>query len=288
MEFVDNTGHIFSLPSFNQKPIGYEYEENDYVFWLNDKLEYRLSINNYYVKPIYFIYQSDHTEDLDIKIYFNNSNVFKLLSPINIQEKISSLESLDDFIEFNDDSDIIKSELTNDDLYVISTKETLGNTEYDFSLFPIYVIGLSEEEGSWLSNLMIYINDDGEETWCPITVGGMFVNEYEELIINGKNMGISLPKDILKSIYSESIYNDEYNVEIYNKKLKEYLLNYMGIRGELGNYNSVLNSLDWFGYGDKISISKLFKTDNTVQTQYLRSESFIPNSLKEKSKYVFQ
>ena len=279
MEFVDNTGHIFSLPSFNQKPIGYEYEENDYVFWLNDKLEYRLSINNYYVKPIYFIYQNNHPEDLDIKIYFNNSNVFKLLSPISIQEKISSLESLDDFIEFNDDSDIIKSELTNDDLYVISTKETLGNTEYDFSLFPIYVIGLSEEEGTWLSNLMIYINDDGEETWCPITIGGMFVNEYEELIINGKNMGISLPKDILKSIYSESIYNDEYNVEIYNKKLKEYLLNYMGIRGELGNYNSVINSLNWFGYGDKISISKLFKTDNIVQTQYLRNYFHIENDM---------
>ena len=31
MEFVDNTGHIFSLPSYNEKPIGYEYEEYSYV-----------------------------------------------------------------------------------------------------------------------------------------------------------------------------------------------------------------------------------------------------------------
>ena len=271
MEFVDNTGHVFSLPSFNEKPIGYEYEENEYVFWLNDRLEYRLSINNYYVKPIYFIYETSNPDDLEIKIYFNNSNIFKLLSPISIQEKISSLESLDDFIRFDSDSDIIKSELNNDDLYAVSTAELRGDVEYEFNMFPLYVIGLSEEEGTWLSNLMIYINDNGYETWCPITIGGMFVNEYEELIINGQNMGISLPKDILKSIYQESIYNDEYNVELYNKKLKEYLLNYMGIRGELGNYNSVLNSLKWFGYGNKISISKLLKTDNSIQTQFIRN-----------------
>ena len=30
MEFVDNTGHIFSLKSYDEKPIGYEYEETPY------------------------------------------------------------------------------------------------------------------------------------------------------------------------------------------------------------------------------------------------------------------
>lgn len=271
MEFVDNTGHIFSLPSFKDKPIGYEYEENDYVFWLNDNLKYRLSINNYYIKPIYFIYEIDDPKDLVINIYFNNSAVYKLLSPIAIQDKISKLDSLDDIVKFDSDSSIIKSSITEDDVYAVKIEEEFNNDTHRYSLFPIYVLGTTEEEGTWLSNLMIYIKDGSKETWCPITIGGMFVNEYEELIINGENMGISLPKDILKSIYSESIYNDEYNVELYNEKLKEYLINYMGIRGELGNYNSAINSLNWFGYGDKISISKLLKTDNDIQTQYIRN-----------------
>lgn len=271
MEFVDNTGHLFSLPSFNEKPIGYEYEENDFVFWLNDDKQYRLSINNYYVKPIYFVYETDNPDDLDIEIYFNNTNVFNLLSPIVIQNRISNFESIDDAINFDSDSTIIKSRITNDDIYAVKIQETINDVDYSYSLFPLYVIGLTENEGTWLSNLMIHIKEGSQETWCPITIGGMFVDEYEELIINGQNMGISLPKDILKSIYSESIYNDEYNVELYNEKLKEYLVNYMGIRGELGNYNSVINSLKWFGYGDKISISKLLKTDNDVQTQYIRN-----------------
>ena len=30
MEFIDNTGHIFSLPSYKEEPIGYEYEEYSY------------------------------------------------------------------------------------------------------------------------------------------------------------------------------------------------------------------------------------------------------------------
>ena len=32
MYFLDNSAHIFHLPDYNKKPIGYEYEEQDYIF----------------------------------------------------------------------------------------------------------------------------------------------------------------------------------------------------------------------------------------------------------------
>ena len=81
MEFVDNTGHIFSLPSYNEKPIGYEYEEYSYVFWIDANNTSKLSVNNYYSKPIYALYELQNDYDaidlsneelspLHIKIYF--------------------------------------------------------------------------------------------------------------------------------------------------------------------------------------------------------------------------
>lgn len=116
--------------------------------------------------------------------------------------------------------------------------------------------------------------------YTPITVGGTFVDECEELIINGQNMGFRFPKDIVKAFYQSSIYNKTVDEKLLKDKMKELLLNYMGIRGECGNFNSMLKSLYWFGWGDKIEISKLLKTDNDFQDQYILDYFTIDNDLK--------
>lgn len=90
-------------------------------------------------------------------------------------------------------------------------------------------------------------------------------------------MGVSLPKDIIKCVYSEPIFSDSNNVALYNEKIKEYLLNYMSIKGECGNYRSVINSMKWFEWGDKITLHSLLRTDNEFVSQYLR-QNFNINS----------
>lgn len=123
------------------------------------------------------------------------------------------------------------------------------------------------------------------EEYTPITIGCTFINECEELIINGKNMGINLPKDIIKAFYNssfDSIYSDE---KLLRDKMKELLMNYMSIKGECGNFKSVLNSLKWFGWGNKIEISKLIKTDNDFISQYILDYFSITNDLKPSFRY---
>ena len=34
MYFLDHSGHIFELNDYSTKPIGYEYDEQDYIFGL--------------------------------------------------------------------------------------------------------------------------------------------------------------------------------------------------------------------------------------------------------------
>ena len=350
MNFLDRSGHIFNLPSYTYEPIGHEFEENDYIFWIDNCKMNKLSINNYYVRTIYLVVpfdripkygqldESDLTheqlteivknhpminDDDDINTYTNyindvvthdeykfsdvakititsQSNKFCLIRPSDIQNMTNGLTHISDYINYdlNKDNKLVTIDSDNDDLCAVivtsedeisiaKDNEDITNSlrkhnwsKENLAIVPIYVLSMSTDEGTWLSNLLIHIenkNDENgksfesvDEDWCSITIGGEFNEENELLYINGRNMGIDLPKDMLRAIYQSSFINDEFNEELYNEKLKEYLMNFMQIKSECGNYNSVINSLKWFGYGDKMSISRLLRTDNEFKYQYIR------------------
>ena len=58
-------------------------------------------------------------------------------------------------------------------------------------------------------------------------------------------------------------------------------MNFMNINGECGNFNSAINSLKWFGYGDKVKLTKLLKTDNTLLDQSPQINHIIFSKRKE-------
>ena len=143
MEFLDNTGHIFSLKSYNEKPIGYEYEETPYIFWMDSNTS-RLSINNYYSRPIYALYLLDKDYNIDelmkedspiqISIEIENSNVYKLIDSLKFNEYILSNDynDLNDYIDLgniDEHSDYLKTSLTNENLFIIKTNEKINNNE---------------------------------------------------------------------------------------------------------------------------------------------------------------
>ena len=198
MEFIDHTGHIFSLPSYEDNPISLQYTENDYIFWLKDN---QVSINNYYILPIRFLldYDGYNTKISELKITIN-SRFYKLIGPKYIQDKIERNKNINESIEFNLDD--FKSELNLDDFYYDKDSNTneensenikvFDESNHAFLLFPFYVIGRSEVEGTYLSNINIEITNINNKSFTPITVGCTFIDECEELIINGRNMGIKL------------------------------------------------------------------------------------------------
>ena len=310
MNFLDRSGHLFNLPSYSYEPVGHEFEDNDYIFYIDSKKTDKLSINNYYTRTIYiaipFDTKNGQTFDdvcnIDITI---DSNKFWLMSTMDIQKIVNSGNSIDEYFKYNINDDSKFKKLSNtdsdDDLLCLVFNEefepeTLGNikkhtwVKTKYAVIPIYVIGMSTEEGTWLTNILIHVyNKNGyeavDEDWCSITVGGEFIEENEILTINAGNMGISLPKTLFKSIYQCSFINDEFNEQIYNEKVKEYLMNYMCIAGERGNYNSAINSLKWFGYGNHITIYKLLNTDNEIKRQFIRDNFDINYDMLESFKY---
>lgn len=259
MRFIDHTGHIFEQDSYSQFPIGYDLEQNKYIFWVDDELSGKLSVGCYYIKPIRVLAGPGKLSSASVKV---ESEIFSLLSPRMVQDRLRQNLTLE-----IDESLDFKKELSINDLVTIS--------DGDETLVPFYLICKSEEEATWTTQVLIEI--DGE--YCPITVGASFYDESEELEINGSNFGVKLPREILKAVYNQSFYASTPDNQLYNEKLKEYLLNYMRIKGECGNFRSAEASLKWFGYGDKLKITHLLKTDNECIDQYVRDAFNIDNDV---------
>lgn len=249
MKFADNGGHIFELKSYSKLPIGYEYETTPYVFWFNNEYGSTLSINNYYVLPIRIV-TGTNTTSIELSI---ESDIFKFYDAKFEQSEI---------LEINE-SDFTNHLVLNEENRIAVTIDEKQNTYY---LYTFYVFAYSENPETWLSNILIKTNN---KEYCPITVAATFEYEIEQLIINGKNIGVSLPKDIIKAVYQSPYYTDTIDENMYNTKLKEYLINHMVIKSECGNYRSAIASLKWFGWGNKISLSKLIQTDNKFVEQFI-------------------
>ena len=299
MKFIDHTGHLFELKSYAIDPIGYEYEETKYVFWFENEQGYKFSVDTYAIKPIRIVFD-EPIYSIDITL---NSQKFSLISSSIVEQQIDkqlsddnsyynvifdeNLDSnktngvfvsnlfgytqlyYDDFVEhLHDNEQIEKNQLS-----IIENLKAYNDNQKTYTLVPFYVAVKSKEAGTWQSNVLVHVTyAGGEEEWCPFTIAAEIVDECEELIINGQNMGVYLPKEILNAVYQCGYNNNNPDERLYAQKLKEYLMNFMDIKGQTGNYKSALNALKWFGWGDKLEIYKLLKTDNEFQAQYIRDD----------------
>ena len=272
MRFIDNNGQVFSMQSFSEFPIGYEFEQTPYIFWIDNVYSEKLSVNNYYLLPIRILVKevfennSLKTPIIDISL---DSDIFKLYCPTSeLGEEITNndlVSNINDISKLNHISGIR-----------VSADEDVLDT---FSIYTFYVICNSKDEGAWSSNILIklttfdFLENNNifipVDDYCPLTVAGTFIDEIEQLQINMDNIGISLPKDIIKAVYQYQYNTDIIDEVAYNTKLKEYLINHMQLKSECGNYNAVLRAIDWFGWKNKIDVVKHLKTDNEFIEQFI-------------------
>ena len=153
-------------------------------------------------------------------------------------------------------------------------------SEDDETISPFYVLCKPTEESTFTTQCLISVEYiDGTFDYCPITLSCVCVEMSEQLQINGMNVGVNLLEDVLNGVYQFNHNNDITDVALYNEKLKEYLMNISRIKFECGNYRSAIASLDWFGYGDKVTLTRLLKTDNEVFNQYIRDDFNITNDV---------
>lgn len=143
-----------------------------------------------------------------------------------------------------------------------NNSQTIEGYKYtdDLYVYIIYILANASEVGEWRDNITI---DD-----VNIEITGDFYTDDERLWINASNFGFESPDAIQKAIYCNNLHEDQKDSVLLNRKLKELLSNYWDILANRGSYNSLINSLKWFEYGDKVEIKELWKHEDYGRITY--------------------
>ena len=114
-----------------------------------------------------------------------------------------------------------------------------------------YILGRSEDPGEYVGNF--WIND------VEYRISADFYVENEILKENLRNFESKLPESIQKAIYENNVHEELNDNILINRKNKELLMNYMSIMGNKGSYDSILNSINWFEWGDLLRLEEFWK-----------------------------
>ena len=115
----------------------------------------------------------------------------------------------------------------------------------------VYLVGQTFTAGEYIVDIII----DGS----LYKVGADFYDENESLYVNLMNRGAEIPREIQKAFYNvhtDEAYHD--NITL-NRKWKELLSNFWDIMDNKGSYKSLVNSLKWFEYGDKLNSYEVWR-----------------------------
>lgn len=118
----------------------------------------------------------------------------------------------------------------------------------------------------------------------PYIIGADFYPEREELKLNLANFGVEIPESVQRAIYPSNVHEEAKDNILLNRKYKELLMDYMSILGNKGSYESLLNSLHWFEYGDLLTIKEFWKHKEWERIIY-NDQSFT-QVLSERSKHL--
>lgn len=251
IHFIDiQTGNIFD----GHQP---------YCFWFDESQSVGLN----YIKQICFV------SDKSTVIVELNSDVFKLLELNSSMSALKTFEQIPNqyinSFKYKSLEDLIVKNSIYKNYGILHLPKDSSKSVY---IHMLYIVGHSDVSGECVETIKI----DGEE----FLIGADFYNENEILKKNLQNIGFEVPDAIQKAIYEVNLREDSTDTTILNRKFKELLIEQIDILANKGSYNSLINSLNWFEYGDLIKIQEYWKNKDSV---YYRSEltSIIKDSLQD-------
>lgn len=243
IRFIDiESGNVFN----GSKP---------YTFWMDNEQ----SVNLIYIKKICAITNAE-----TINISIPEDSVFKIVNAYKLTRLADT--TINEF-KYKD----INQCLTNS-IFDVGEEYEVG--EHIYYVHMIYILGQSDSVGEVHDTFTITEFDEGSED--PISeefeVAADFYSENESLRINLANFGVEIPESIQTAIYDENVHEESKDNILLNRKYKELLLNYWSIVAGRGSYKSLIDSLNWFEYGDLVKIEEIWRHDEWGQTRLNREE----------------
>lgn len=255
IRFVDiNTGYVYN----GDKP---------YVHWFDN--EQSVGLN--YSKT--FMLVTDEARTCDVIL---DSECFVLVDDYKLQKATSKNINGKDFFDL--------SEITSKKINLNAVRTD------DMSIFQFTIIAKGKYIGEVRDEFTVRIN----ETNHAYTIGADFYDENEALGVNLANLGQEISKDIQQAIYEENLYEQKYDYILLNRKYKELLNEYINVIANKGSYKSLINSLNWFEYGDLVKIYEFWRHGEPNKsylskfdiTQYVNNTTEQLLSAMQKTTYI--
>lgn len=236
-----------------------------YVHWFDD--EQSVGLN--YSKT--FLFVSDN-ESAKISL---DSECFSLVDNTKLEEANKQTINGKDFLDL--------SKITSKQIQIQGVKTD------DFYLFQFIVIAHGKYVGEITDEFFIETDEK-----YSFSIGADFYDENEALGTNLANFGQEISQEIQRAIYEKNIYEDKPDYILINRKYKELLNEYANIIANKGSYKSLINSLNWFEYGDLVKIyeywrhgepNKAYLSKQDI-TQYVNSITERLLSSMQKTTYI--
>lgn len=220
IRFVDiNTGDVYN----GDKP---------YVHWFDN--EQSVGLN--YSKT--FLLVTDESRTCDVML---DSECFALVDDCKLQQAASKNINGKDFFDL--------SEITSEKICLNAVKTD------DLSIFQFTVIAKGKYIGEVRDEFTVRMN----ATDYSYAIGADFYDENEALGVNLANFGQEISQEIQRAVYEKNIYEDKPDYILLNRKYKELLNEYINVVANKGSYKSLINSLNWFEYGDLVKIYEFWR-----------------------------
>jgi hypothetical protein len=175
----------------------------------------------------------------------------------------SDIFSLVDLSNIEDSSnEVVLSQKSFINLNKIKTTEIISNGYLYLNKYihVFYIVAKSDIIGDITDSF--YIDDE------EFHINGDFYSMDERLTNSLENFELKMPESIQKAIYEVNVHEEATNNILLNRKYKELLQNYYNIIMTKGTYNSLINSLSWFEWGDLLRFEEYWKRHD-YQDAYL-------------------
>lgn len=208
-------------------------QTNGYTFWFPNEQ----SVNLTYTMPICMLTDNE----TPITFELEDNDVFKFIS--------STKETTSDGFMFG---------IPTYSYSMDSEVEQIGNGLY---VHKIYISCSSASNGEYTDFINV-------QNYGRIRIGADFYGENESLYINLSNNGVEIPESVQKAIYDSNVHEDYKDNILINRKFKELMSNYWDVVANRGSYKSLINSLNWFEWGDILSVREMWKKDIAGMERY--------------------
>lgn len=246
IRFVDiNTGNVYN-------------GDRPYIHWFEGKQ----SVGINYDKQ--FIVISDK-EDIEIRC---DSEVFFIIDNHKIGYETDDQGNPVEKTFYDKkylDLDVIKTN------YLYHVKDGCEAVAEGYNMYTFNIVACGKYVGEITDSFFI----DGQE----YTIGADFIDENEALGVNLTNLGAEISNEVQRAIYDKTINEQKIDWVLINRKFKELLNEYIDVIANKGSYKSLINSLNWFEYGDLVAIYEYWRRQEPTREMLAKRDltEFITN-----------